>query len=194
MTRKLSRRDFLKTAGAATLAIAAMGTLTACGGGGSSSADKPTTTPTTPSKESVLGGLKVTDADNYVTRWVNANKVPYAWSFCFNAKLHNTGDKELEIKVADIKAKLDGADRMPDVVYEVNGNDLTQIDESTIILGVGQSMEIEIDYMISETAYKEWKGKTGTHSFEITLTHDGKKVKYSVDGSFKATLSSVENA
>ena len=36
MSQKLSRRSFLKTAGAVAVAAAAMSTLTACGGGGSS--------------------------------------------------------------------------------------------------------------------------------------------------------------
>lgn len=43
MSQKLSRRSFLKTAGAVAVAAAAMSTLTACGGGGSSTPDsKPT--------------------------------------------------------------------------------------------------------------------------------------------------------
>ena len=39
MSQKLSRRSFLKTAGAVAVAAAAMSTLTACGGGSSTSGD-----------------------------------------------------------------------------------------------------------------------------------------------------------
>ena len=41
MSQKLSRRSFLKTAGAVAVAAAAMSTLTACGGGGSSTPLRP---------------------------------------------------------------------------------------------------------------------------------------------------------
>lgn len=48
MSQKLSRRSFLKTAGAVAVAAAAMSTLTACGGGGSSTPDSKPTPSTRP--------------------------------------------------------------------------------------------------------------------------------------------------
>ena len=68
MSQKLSRRSFLKTAGAVAVAAAAMSTLTACGGGGSSTPD-PKPTPSTPTTPTTLGGIEIQKITNGAIRW-----------------------------------------------------------------------------------------------------------------------------
>ena len=81
MSEKYTRRVFLKTTGAAMLAVAAAGALTACGGGGGGS-----TTPDTPVKpdqtsDGDLGALKVNLNHAMVGRTVSKGQtiIRYTW-------------------------------------------------------------------------------------------------------------------
>ena len=85
MSQKLSRRSFLKTAGAVAVAAAAMSTLTACGGGGSSTPDsKPT--PSTPTAPTTLGGIEIQKITNGTIRW-RKEGIPVRWGLCLEATI-----------------------------------------------------------------------------------------------------------
>ena len=187
MSQKLSRRSFLKTAGAVAVAAAAMSTLTACGGGGSSTpAPKPT--PTTPV---TLGGIEIQDAgDSYGYR--SNDKVPYEWFILLDVTIKNTSNKDILLGDLEIKAKLDSIDKTPFFAEKYIGGDdkWKEVDTSTP-LKAGESMTIAVAYQVTKAFYDEWKAGKGNHSFEATLIYDGKKVTYS---SKTGKLGNVENA
>lgn len=189
MSQKLSRRNFLKTAGAVAVAAAAMSTLTACGGGGSSTpaASKPAT-PTTPT---ALGSVEIQDIYHSYVRWTNKENIPFKWFITLNVTVKNTSDKDIPLGDFGIKTKIDGTDRTPDYVErEIGDDDWEYVDYSTL-LKAGETMTLEVEYETTETAYKEWKAGTGNHVLEATLSYSGKKVSYS---SKTGKLSDVEDA
>lgn len=105
MSQKLSRRSFLKTAGAVAVAAAAMSTLTACGGGGSSTPDsKPT--PSTPATPTTLGGIEIQKIYNSRVRWTNENKIPYRWFISLTVTVKNTNDKDIPLRDFGTKQNL----------------------------------------------------------------------------------------
>lgn len=189
MSQKLSRRSFLKTAGAVAVAAAAMSTLTACGGGGSSTPDsKPT--PSTPATPTTLGGIEIQKITNGAIRW-RKEGIPVRWGLYLEATIKNTSNKDIPMGDFKVEAKIDSTNRTPYSVDRLEGeNDWYSIDPTTL-LKAGESMTIEVTYETTEAFYDEWKAGKGNHSFEATLIYDGKKVTYS---SKTGKLGNVENA
>ena len=188
MSQKLSRRSFLKTAGAVAVAAAAMSTLTACGGGGSSTPD-PKPTPSTPTTPVTLGGIEIQDAGDSRGYWSN-QKVPYKWFIYLDVTIKNTSNKDILLGDLGIKAKLDSIDRTPSFAEKYIGGDDKWINVYTSTpLKAGESMKIAVAYEISEETFNDWN--KGDHSFEATLIYGGKKVTYSRK---TGKLGNVENA
>lgn len=188
MSQKLSRRSFLKTAGAVAVAAVAMSTLTACGGGGSSTPDsKPT--PSTPATPTTLGGIEIQKIYNSRVRWTNENKIPYRWFISLTVTVKNTNDKDIPLRDFGIKAKLDSIDRTPNYVEYKVGDKVWDYADTSTVVKAGNSMTFEVEYEVSEAFYNEWKD--GKHTFEATLIYSGKKVTYS---SKTGKLGNVENA
>lgn len=190
MSQKLSRRSFLKTAGAVAVAAAAMSTLTACGGGGSSTPDsKPT--PSTPTTPTTLGGIEIQKITNRTTCWSSKDGIPVKWGLYLNATIKNTSNKDIPIGDFEVEAKIDSTNRTPYFVGRLEGENHWYSIDPTTPLKAGESMTIEVAYETTKAFYDEWKAGKGDHSFEATLIYDGKKVTYS---SKTGKLGNVENA
>lgn len=188
MSQKLSRRSFLKTAGAVAVAAAAMSTLTACGGGGGSS------TPTNNvNNKSTLGSVDVLDAAHTFSRSVDENKIPYKWHVNYGFSIKNNGDKDIAFGMNQIISKMDGADRLPTSVFQqVDENSWRGIEDLTV--KKGETVKIRIRYDVSKETYEEWYKGEGNHSLEVTLINEGKKITYKIGSDRKGTLSTVEDA
>ena len=197
MTRKLSRRDFLKTAGAATLAVAAMGTLTACGGGGGSAP-----APTTPVADKTLNNLKLADAQGKIVYSVAADdptETPTDWAATMQVTLENTSDKEVELNLNNANILLDGKAPSSDKIsgWIADENDAHRwhsMSSPSVKVVKGKTVTVRIKVKIDKTVYEQWKNSEGNHSLAITLKYDGKKVTYTLDSQRKTTVSEVTNA
>ena len=200
MMRKLSRRNFLKTAGATVLAAAAMSTLTACGGGGSSSPSPAPSKNNVPDKE--IGALKLKDVAGRLTysyKKNDPNKTPVSWQADIVVTLENTKDQAVELNFNNVDVLLDG--KVPQngqtsvwVRDETDTHQWYALREPLMKIEKGKPVTVEIEVALEKNVYEQWTKGEGNHSLAVTLKHDGKKVTYTLDSKKTTTVSNVENA
>lgn len=139
MTRKLSRRDFLKMAGAATLAVAAMGTLTACGGGGSSTSSD---------------GITMTVKD-YRVQGPTINGVR-RYFYMVGAEFTNNNSSEYKLENKQFTAKTE-AGELPFAYFNFKEGGGFQIDSKTKTLAAKATQEVTLWFETSEDVYNAYK-------------------------------------
>lgn len=190
MIEKMTRRAFMKSVGTMAFAVAAVSTLTACGGSGSSTPD-PKPTPSTPTTPTTLGDIEIQKITNGLVSWRKKDGIPLGWGVYLKATIKNTSNKDIPLGDFKVEAKIDSTNRTQYSVDRLEGENALYPIDPAALLKAGESMTIQVTYETTKAFFDEWKGGKGNHSFEATLIYDGKKVTYS---SKTRKLGNVENA
>ena len=136
MSQKLSRRSFLKTAGAVAVAAAAMSTLTACGGGSSTSGDGITM--------SVKGyRINYTRIDSVVR-----------YFYIVEAEFTNSNSGEYKLTNTQFTAKT-AAGNLPFAYFNFVENKEPKINAKTKILAGKATQEVNLWFDTNEEDYNK---------------------------------------
>ncbi len=136
MSQKLSRRSFLKTAGAVAVAAAAMSTLTACGGGSSTSGDGITM--------SVKGyRINYTRIDSVVR-----------YFYIVEAEFTNSNSGEYKLTNTQFTAKT-AAGNLPFAYFNFVENKEPKINAKTKILAGKATQEVNLWFETTEEVYNK---------------------------------------
>ena len=136
MSQKLSRRSFLKTAGAVAVAAAAMSTLTACGGGSSTSGD----------------GITMTVKD-YRIGYTRINSIVHYFYFV-DAEFTNNNSGEYKLTNTQFTAKT-AAGEIPFAYFHFKENDGYRINDKTKTLAGKATQEVNLWFEITEEVYNK---------------------------------------
>lgn len=146
MTKKMTRRTFLKCAGSAALAVAAAGALTACG-----PEDVPTPAPTPSTKPSLEKptkndtGLDVISTDGYGLGGSSKNDVDTLYAnFWFTVK--NTSNASITLNQDSFTVKLnDGEEQKLIGIYDQIGTELKSFTTKELKAGVNAPIAVRIN-------------------------------------------------
>ena len=169
MMEKMTRRTFMKCAGAATLAVAFAGALTACGQETPPAA--PTQpTPTQPTKpEANNTGIEVSDISTN-TGYMNkqdGSKVLYAF-VKFTGK--NTSNAPITLNRDTFTIKLDdGAEQKVNSIFDRDGTHMTSFGSKE--LKAGESAALGLNIVISQSVYDNWN--KDNHKIEMIAHNNG---------------------
>lgn len=136
MSQKLSRRSFLKTAGAVAVAAAAMSTLTACGGGSSTSGDGITMS---------VKGYRI----NYTT----INSV-VRYFYIVEAEFTNNNSSEYKLTNTQFTAKT-AAGNLPFAYFNFVENKKPKLNAKTKILAGKATQEVNLWFETTEEVYNK---------------------------------------
>lgn len=136
MSQKLSRRSFLKTAGAVAVAAAAMSTLTACGGGSSTSGD----------------GITMT-VKNYRINYTTINSV-VRYFYIVEAEFTNNNSSEYKLTNTQFTAKT-AAGNLPFAYFNFVENKKPKLNAKTKILAGKATQEVNLWFETTEEVYNK---------------------------------------
>lgn len=137
MSQKLSRRSFLKTAGAVAVAAAAMSTLTACGGGGSSTSGD---------------GITMT-VKNYRINYTTINYV-VRYFYIVEAEFTNNNSSEYKLTNTQFTAKT-AAGNLPFAYFNFVENKQPKLNAKTKILAGKATQEVNLWFETTEEVYNK---------------------------------------
>ena len=137
MSQKLSRRSFLKTAGAVAVAAAAMSTLTACGGGGSSTSGD---------------GITMT-VKNYRINYTTINSV-VRYFYIVEAEFTNNNSSEYKLTNTQFTAKT-AAGNLPFAYFNFVENKKQKLNAKTKILAGKATQEVNLWFETTEEVYNK---------------------------------------
>ena len=137
MSQKLSRRSFLKTAGAVAVAAATMSTLTACGGGGSSTSGD---------------GITMT-VKNYRINYTTINGV-VRYFYIVEAEFTNNNSSEYKLTNTQFTAKT-AAGNLPFAYFNFVENKVQKINAKTKILAGKATQEVNLWFETTEEVYNK---------------------------------------
>ena len=137
MSQKLSRRSFLKTAGAVAVAAAAMSTLTACGGGGSSTSGD---------------GITMT-VKNYRINYTTINSV-VRYFYIVEAEFTNNNSSEYKLTNTQFTAKT-AAGNLPFAYFNFVENKKPKLNAKTKILAGKATQEVNLWFVTTEEVYNK---------------------------------------
>lgn len=137
MSQKLSRRSFLKTAGAVAVAAAAMSTLTACGGGGSST-----------SGDGITMSVK-----GYRINYTRINGV-VRYFYIVEAEFTNNNSGEYKLTNTQFTAKTAAGD-LPFGYFNFKEDDGYKINAKTKTLAGKATQEVNLWFETTEEVYNK---------------------------------------
>lgn len=195
MSKQFTRREFLKTTGAAVLAVAAAGALSACGGGGGDSGYIPNPSPDTarklgnltfniagygyPFKHEYLGHDDITVKDEYCQYYIPVLSVENtAAQGTSGIPLRNA---EFSLRLENNAAVVSADDESGAFVDE----DMKKMSELTV--EPGQTVKGYVGYVRKTQSQEDFQ------IAYLTIKYAGQQVTYKFDGHYY-TASSVTNA